>query len=66
MLKTFLTAAVIALTFALISVAASEMANASNSELLLKLMAFISLIVADVYMFVLMFKDNDNDDNHNN
>lgn len=61
-----LTAAIIATMLATVCVAATEMASASASEFLLKLMAFVSLIVANVYMFAAMFKGNDDDDNHNN
>lgn len=39
--KTVLAAAIIATMLATLSVAASEMANANNGELALKLMAFI-------------------------
>ena len=38
--KIVLTAAIIAIAIATVVVAASEMANAENSELLMKLMAF--------------------------
>ena len=65
MLKTFLTAAIIACMLALISVAASEMADASGGELLLKLMAFITFILVQIYV-IASFKGNNNDDNHNN
>lgn len=65
MLKTYLTAAVIALMLAQISVAASEMADASGGELLLKLMAFITFILVDIYVIASMHKGNNND-NHNN
>lgn len=40
MLKTVLTAAIIAIAIATVVVAASEMANAEHSELLMKLMGF--------------------------
>lgn len=61
MFKIILTAAMIAIAIATISIAAQEMANASNGELALKLMAFISLIIFDIYAIVAMFKDNDKD-----
>lgn len=57
--KTVLAAAIIATMFATLSVAASEMANASNGELALKLMAFISLIIFDVYAIVAILKEKD-------
>lgn len=67
MLKTFLTAAIIACMLALISVAASEMADASGGELLLKLMAFITFILVDIYVIASMHKGNNNNNgNHNN
>lgn len=59
MLKTVLTAAIIATAIVTVCVAAQEMANAANSELLMKLMAFISLIIFDVYALVAILKDND-------
>lgn len=59
--KTVLAAAIIATAIATVSVAAQEMANASNGELALRLMAFISLIIFDIYAIVAMFKDNDKD-----
>lgn len=61
MLKTVLTAAIIATMIATVCVAASEMANAKNSELLMKLMAFISLIIFDVYAITAILKDNNKD-----
>ena len=61
MLKTVLAAAIIATMLATLSVAASEMANASKSELALKLMAFISLIIFDVYALVAILKDRNKD-----
>lgn len=61
MLKTVLTAAIIAITIATVCVAASEMANAKNGELILKLMAFISLIIFDVYALVAILKGNHKD-----
>lgn len=59
--KIVLTAAIIATMLATLSVAASEMANASSGELALKLMAFISLIIFDVYALVAILKDRDKD-----
>lgn len=59
--KFVLVAAIIATMFATLSVAASEMANASNGELALKLMAFISLIIFDVYAIAAILKDFNND-----
>lgn len=59
--KTVLAAAIIATTLATLSVAASEMANAKNGELILKLMAFISLIIFDVYALVAILKGNHKD-----
>lgn len=59
--KTVLAAAIIATTLATLSVAASEMANASKGELALKLMAFISLIIFDVYALVAILKENNKD-----
>lgn len=59
MLKTVLTAAIIATLIATVCVAAQEMASASNGELALKLMAFISLIIFDVYALVAILKDRD-------
>lgn len=59
--KTVLVAAIIATMLATLSVAASEMANASNDELALKLMAFISLIIFDVYALVAILKDKNKD-----
>lgn len=61
MLKTDLTAAIMAITIATVCVAASEMANAKNGELILKLMAFISLIIFDVYALVAILKGNHKD-----
>ena len=58
MFKTVLTAAIIATLIATICVAAQEMANAEHSELLMKLMAFISLIIFDIYALVAILKDN--------
>lgn len=59
--KIVLTAAMIAIAIATISIAASEMATASKGELALKLMAFISLIIFDIYAIVAMLKDNNKD-----
>lgn len=59
MLKTVLTAAIIAIAIATVSVAAQEMANAEHGELLMKLMAFISLIIFDIYAIVAMLKEKD-------
>ena len=61
MLKTVLTAAIIAIAIATVSVAAQEMANVEHSELLMKLMAFISLIIFDVYALVAILKDRNKD-----
>lgn len=61
MLKTVLTAAIIATMLATLSIAAQEMANASKSELALELMAFISLTIFDVYALVAILKDNNKD-----
>lgn len=61
MLKTVLTAAIIATLIATVCVAATEMANASNGELALKLMAFISLIIFDVYALAEILKDSNKD-----
>lgn len=61
MLKTVLTAAIIAIAIATISIAAQEMANAEPSELLLKLTVFISLIIFDVYALVAILKDKNKD-----
>ena len=61
MFKTVLTAAIIATLIATICVAAQEMANADHSELLMKLMAFISLIIFDIYALVAILKDNHKD-----
>lgn len=66
MLKTFLTAAIIACLLVLISVAASEMADASGGELLLKLMAFITFILVDIYVIASLKGNNNDHDNHNN
>ena len=49
--KIVLTAAIIATLIATVCVAAQEMANAEHSELLMKLMAFISLIIFDQILF---------------
>lgn len=57
--KTVLAAAIIATMLATLSVAAQEMANASNGELALRLMAFISLIIFDVYAIVAILKEKD-------
>ncbi len=57
--KILLTAAIIATAIATVCVAAQEMANAENSELLMKLMAFISLIIFDVYAIVAILRDKD-------
>lgn len=57
--KIILTAAIIAIAIATISIAASEMANAENSELLMKLTVFISLIIFDIYAIVAMLRDKD-------
>lgn len=59
MLKTVLSAAIIATLAATVCVAAQEMANAEHSELLMKLMAFISLIIFDVYAIVAILKEKD-------
>jgi len=59
--KTVLAAAIIATTLATLSVAATEMANASKSELALKLMAFISLIIFDVYAIAAILKGRNKD-----
>jgi hypothetical protein len=59
MLKTVLTAAIIATAIATVCVAAQEMANAEHSELLMKLMAFISLIIFDIYAIVAILKEKD-------
>lgn len=59
--KIVLTAAIIAIAIATISIAAQEMANAERSESALKLMAFISLIIFDVYALVAMLKDSNKD-----
>lgn len=59
--KILLTAAIIATAIATVCVAAQEMANAANSELLMKLMAFISLIIFDVYALVAILRDKDKD-----
>lgn len=61
MLKTVLTAAIIATLIATVCVAASELANAEHSELLMELMAFISLIIFDIYALVAILKDNHKD-----
>ena len=57
--KTVLTAAIIGTAIASVCVAAQEMANAKHSELLLKLMAFISLIIFDIYAIVIILWDKD-------
>ncbi len=57
--KILLTAAIIATAIATVCVAAQEMANAENSELLMKLMAFISLIIFDVYAITAILRDKD-------
>lgn len=59
--KIVLTAAIIATAIATVCVAASEMANAKHGELLLKLMAFISLIIFDVYALAAILKDRNKD-----
>lgn len=61
MLKIILTAAIIATMLATLSVAASEMANANNSELALKLMAFISLIIFDACAIAAILKERNKD-----
>ena len=61
MLKFILTAAIIATLIATVCVAAQEMANVEHSELLMKLMAFISLIIFDTYALVAIFKDRNKD-----
>lgn len=61
MFKTVLTAAIIATLIATICVAAQEMANAEHSELLMKLMAFISLVIFDIYALVAILKDKNKD-----
>lgn len=58
-MKTFLIAAIIATLIASVCVAAQEMANAANSELLLKLMAFVSLIIFDIYAVVAILRNKD-------
>lgn len=57
--KILLTAAIIATAIATVCVAAQEMANAEHSELLMKLMAFISLIIFDIYAIVAILRDKD-------
>lgn len=57
--KILLTAAIIATAIATVCVAAQEMANAENSELLMKLMAFISIIIFDVYAITAILRDKD-------
>lgn len=59
MLKTVLTAAIIAIAIATVSVAAQEMAVTENSELSLKLMAFISLIIFDIYALAAILRSKD-------
>lgn len=59
--KIVLTAAIIATLIATVCVAAQEMANAEHSELLMKLMAFISLIIFDIYAIVAILKDSNKD-----
>ena len=59
MLKTVLTAAIIAIAIATVSVAAQEMAVTGNSELSLKLMAFISLIIFDIYALAAILRSKD-------
>ena len=59
--KILLTAAIIATAIATVCVAAQEMADAANSGLLLKLMAFISLIIFDIYALVAIVKDSNKD-----
>lgn len=59
--KIILTAAIIATAIAAVCVAAQEMANAEHGELVLKLMAFISLILIDIYVIVGMFKGSNKD-----
>lgn len=59
--KIVLTAAIIATLIATVCVAAQEMANAEHSELLMKLMAFISLIIFDTYALVAILKDRNKD-----
>lgn len=61
MFKIILTAAIIATAIATVCVAAQEMANAANSELLMKLMAFISLIIFDIYAIVAMLRNSNKD-----
>lgn len=61
MLKTVLTAAITAIALATVSVAASEMASAAHGEVLMKLMAFISLIIFDTYALVAILKDRNKD-----
>lgn len=61
MLKTVLTAAIIAISLATVCVAASELAKAEHSELLMKLMAFISLVIFDIYALVAILKDKNKD-----
>lgn len=57
--KILLTAAIIAVAIATISIAATEMASAERSELLMKLMAFISLIIFDISAIVAILKGRD-------
>lgn len=59
--KIILTAAIIVIALATVCVAAQEMANAEHSELLMKLMAFISLTIFDVYAIVAILKDRNKD-----
>lgn len=61
MLKTVLTAAIIATAIATVFVAAQEMTNAANSELTLMLMAFILPIIFDIYALVAILKDSNKD-----
>lgn len=56
MLKFILTAAIIATLIATVCVAAQEMTNAEHGEFLMKLMAFISLIIFDIYAIVTILK----------
>lgn len=57
--KILLTAAIIATAIATVCVAAQEMASAANSELLMKLMSFISLIIFDIYAITAILRDKD-------
>lgn len=54
-------AAITVTAIATVSVAAQEMANACKGELTMKLMAFISLMLIDIYAIVEIFKDDGKD-----